>query len=220
MGNILDNLGQLVLNYPSWSYLIIGAGILIQGELTILISMYLIASGNLTWTEFILSALPILVIGESLIYFFGRSIRHTRFGWRTYKRLKDNRKVQFYFFYLKKNLIKLLVASKFLIGTNLFLLTLIGWSRTKFGAFLKAYLSGVIIWFASMSLIAYFFMSGLNRLRSEKILHRIEIGVAIVIVLMFTGEYFFRKLLNKKLFAGVKPEEIKEIIEEERNPIL
>lgn len=216
MDNTLDYLSGLVLSYPEWSYAIIAAGILLQGEITILLSMYLIAHGDLSWYGFLFSTIPALIIGESFIYWFGRSLRHTRFGWRLYRRLKASRRMHFYSYHITQNLTKLVVASKFLLGTNLMLMLLIGWLRTKFMVFMKAYLTGAMLWFATMTVVSYSLMSGLNELRSAHILRQIEFIFAGVLMLIFIGEYLLRKQIKKRAFGEtIKPEDLKTLVEEE-----
>lgn len=197
MDNFLDSLGQLVLRYPSWSYAIIGIGMLIQGELTVLLSVFLIVNKALSWGGFLIATLAAAFIAENFLYFLSRGLRHTRFGWRLYYKLKSSRRTQFYLYYLKTNLTKLLITSRFLIATNFIIMLLVGWSKTKYGRFLKSYLLSLLLWFATMTFIAYFLMSGLTYLRSEKIFRQIEIGVAFVVILIFAGEYLLKKLLGK-----------------------
>lgn len=216
MDHILDTLGKLVLAYPAWSHLILAAGILLQGEITILLSMYLIASGDLSWHGYLFSTFPALVIGESFLYFFGRSLRHTRFGWHLYYKFKTNRKLQFYFYYTKKNLTKLVVASKFLLGTNLILMLLIGWIKTNYRTFMKSYLIGAFFWFTTISVVAYSLMSGVHELKSARVLHQTELAFAGAFVLMFLGEYILRKTIKKKMFGGdIKADDLKAVVEEE-----
>ena len=197
MGNFLDNLSQLVLHYPSWTYAIIGVGILIQGELTVLLSVFLVINKSITWTGFLIVAPAALLVAENFLYFASRALRHTRFGWRLYKKLKPRRKIQFYLYYLKTNLTKLLITSRFLIATNFIILVLVGWSKTKFGKFFKSYFLSLLLWFGAMTLIAYFLISGLTYLKSEKLFRQIEIGIAIIVVLILFGEYLLRKVLKK-----------------------
>ncbi len=214
MGGLLDNLGALVLQYPAWSHWIIAAGILIQGELAILVSVFLIANNSLSWGGFIVPALSAAIIGDILLYFLGRVLRNTRFGWKLYKKIKHNRRAQLYFFYVRENVNKLLIASKFLLGTNILAVFAISWSKVKFSKFLKSKFIGLLLWFFPMTAIAYFFASGLTYLRSEKIFHQMEIGVAIVVVLIFGGEYLLRRIINKSFGLKSKAEEIGDALKE------
>lgn len=218
MGNALEYASSWILQNPSWTDLIIGGGIILQGELTILLSVYLIINESITWWQFITVALLTLIVGESMVYFFGRILRNTRFGWKYYKKIKANKKIQSYTYYLKTNMGKLLILAKFLPATNFMILGLIGWSKTKFGKFIKAYIISVVIWFGSMTAVAYFFMSGLHYLRSAKIFREVEIGIVIIFILIFFGEQILRKTFRKYAAIEEKAELIGEIVEEQTEP--
>lgn len=213
MGGILDNLGQLIVQYPTWKYLLIAGGILLQGEIAILVLVYLVVNQSLAWKEFILVGLAALLVAETIIYLGGKIFRHTRFGWRMYKRIKPNRRLQFYFFYLKKNLTKLFVISKFLPATNFALFFLTGWTKTRFGQFIKSYIISLFIWFTAMTLLAYFLMSGLYYLKVVKIFKQVELGIIVVVVLIFAVEYLIRTVLKKSIAIQERAEAIGEIIE-------
>ncbi len=94
---------------------------------------------------------------------------------------------------------KLFIIMKFVPGTNLVILLLTGWSKTKFGAFIKAYLAGVFIWFTTMSILAYFIMSEITYLRTERIFKQAEIGIAVIVILVIVGEQFLRKSISKRM---------------------
>jgi len=219
MVQFLNTVGSLIVQYPAWTHFIIGAAILIQGELAILLAVLLIVSGKLTWSEFLIFAPASLIIGETTIYIIGRMLRNTRFGWKFYRnRLKPSKRFQSYFYYLKMNLTKLLVGAKFLIGVNIFVILLAGWSKTKFGTFMRSYLTGVIVWFVAVTGVAYFFMSGLTYLKTEKIFKQAEYGILIVIVLIFAMEFIFKKLLSRGI--PFQEKEVEEALEEnERDAI-
>ena len=200
MSSILDGLGQFILQYPAWAHFIIGASILIQGEIAILVSVFLIVSGKLSWGDFLLVAPTSLIIGETVIYFLGRMFRNTRFGWRFYReRIKPNKQYQFYFYYLRTHLTRLLIGAKFLIGVNILVLVLTGWTKTKFGTFIRSYIPGVTIWFVSITSISYFLMSGLSYLKTAKLLKEAEYGIILVVAVIFIAEFIVRRIINKRI---------------------
>lgn len=198
MGHIADALAELVRQYPAWTDAFIGLGIIIQGEITIFLAMYLVVSGALSWQEFLVAALGTLAVAELLAFLGGRITRRTRLGWRWYRKMKPNRRIQYYSHYLHENLTKLFITSRFLVGVNFLVLLLTGWSKTSFGKFLKSYLVGLLAWFGAMTLLAYSLMSGLSYLRSEQVFRQIEIGIVVIILLVFGGEALFRKFLKGK----------------------
>ena len=207
MSNLLAVVsGWIVLN-PSWTDLILAAGILIQGELTILLAVFLIVSGGLTWGQFLGATLPALFIGEIFVYILGRIIRTTRFGWRFHKRKKKSRRNQFYTYHLKQNMGKLFFVGKFIPATNFIMLFLTGWTRTKFGEFLKAYTKSALFWFTSITAISYFLMSGLSLLHTERIVRDVEIGIAVVFIAIFGGEQLLKYFIQKYSYKEEIPEE-------------
>lgn len=218
MNAVLAHLGQLILQYPSWSYAIIGIAVLLQGELAIFFCMLLIVNGGLGWNEFLIVAPGALLVTETFFYILSRILRNTRFGWKFYKRIKTNRRTQFYMYYLKTNLKKLFIAARFLVATNLIVIVLAGWSRTKFWEFFRAYFFALFLWFVSMTGIAYVLISGLHYLQSERLFQQIEIVIGAVLVLIFTGEYFLRRILRRTAFIEEKAEAIGKIVEEELGP--
>jgi membrane protein DedA with SNARE-associated domain len=192
---------------------ILGAGIILQGEVTIFVAVYLIINGNLTWHDFILVTLGTLLSAEVFVYVVARIMRNTRFGWKYYKRIKPNRRIQHYILYLKMNMKKLLIVAKFLPGTNLIILLLAGWSKVRFGEFIRSYFTSVLLWFFSMSAIAYFLMSGLHYLNSKRIFRQVEIVIAVVVVLIIFGETILRRALRKIAAIEEKAESIGEVVE-------
>lgn len=213
MGNLLDGLGQLVMQYPAWSHAILGAGIILQGEVTIFVAVYLIVNGNLSWSDFLMVTLGTLLIAEIFVYVLARIMRNTRLGWKYYKKLKPNKRIQHYILYLKTNMKKLLIAAKFLPGTNLVILLLAGWSRVRFGEFIRSYFTSVLLWFFSMSAIAYFLMSGLHYLNSRKIFRQVELVIAGIVILVIFGETLLRKMFRKISAIEEKAESIGDLVE-------
>ncbi|MFH0806331.1 MAG: hypothetical protein V1885_01230 [Candidatus Brennerbacteria bacterium] len=199
---ILDNLGALVIQYPQWSHWIIAVAILFQGEVVVLVSVFLVVSGSLTWGGFIIPAVASLIVGDTFLFVLGRMTRNTRFGWKLYIRMKHSRRAQFYLYYVKENINKLMIISKFLVAANVFAVLAVSWSKVSFGKFLKSQFTSVMLWFFSATAVAYFFASGFSYLRSEKVFRQIEIGIAVVMVLMFVGEHFLKKALHKSFQAG------------------
>lgn len=198
MDNALAVLGDLVAQYPSWTKLILGGAMLLQGEIAILFAVFLAVAGTISWADYFIATLSGLIIGETSVYIFGRFLRHTRFGWKWYHDHKESRKLQLYTYYLKQNLVKLFIITKFIPGTNFVVLTLTGWSRTKFWHFFKSYMASVVVWFSSMTLLAYGVNSGLEYLRGENIFKQVEYGIGGLVIIILVGENLLRRFVNKK----------------------
>ena len=93
------------------------------------------------------------------------------------------------------------------------ILLLAGWSRVRFGEFIRSYFTSVLLWFFSMSAIAYFLMSGLHYLNSRKIFRQVELVIAAIVILVIFGENLLRKMFRKISAIEEKAESIGDIVE-------
>ena len=209
VGNLLDILGGFALANPAWIKSIISAGILIQGELTTLLATHLIVESYLSWPRFLFSAMPALVIGETTLYAFGRTMRHTRFGWRMERRLKSNRRVQLYTRFLHSNAGRLFMVAKFIIGANFLVLFLAGWTEVRFGTFAKAYLKSAAVWFSTTVAASYGIVKGMHYLQFK----HTELFILGVIILFFVGEYIIKLFMRKAAELESAAEKIGDTIE-------
>ncbi len=221
MGGLLDNLGQIVLTHQAWSHYLIALGVLLQGEVTVLVSVYLVINGSLGWLDFLIPAFLGILIGDYLLYFVGRLLRGTRFGWKAYKKLKQNKNAQFYTYYVSQNLKKIIILSKFLIGTNFLAMLAVGWTKVKFGKFFKAHLLAALAWLLGVTLVSYFLAGGLYLLKAEKVFKQVEVGIVIILVLLIGGEVLLKKILGRSLTFESKMKDLGEKLNEgleESNP--
>lgn len=212
MENLLEHLGTLALKNPEWTNFILAASMLVQGEIAILLAVYLVVSKHITFLQFLIAGLSGLFIGEFFIYSMGKMLRNTRLGWKFYRKIKANRRVQIYTYYLKQKTARVLLLSKFLPavpGVNALTLLLLGWTKTKWGQFLKIYIPCALFWFGTMSILSYFISSGLYYLRTANIFKNIELIILLIIVLFFIVDS-----LAKKIVSAALPKDI-EIPDEE-----
>jgi membrane protein DedA with SNARE-associated domain len=222
MGNLLDSFGYFILAYPTWRFFILATGAVIQGELTIIFSLYLIHNGFLNWSVFVTAVLGGILFTESVLFFIAKIVRQTRLGWRWYYKIRDNRRLQIYTYFLKTNLTKLLTITKFIPATNFIIIFLAGWSKTKFKHFFKAYLLSIFIWFASILIIAYPFTLGLYYFRLTKIFREAELGIILLFIFILAIEYFFRRFLRRLSTIAEKSanfgEEVEKMLEKKQPP--
>lgn len=197
MGNLLESIGALIVLYPAWSYIILGAGFLLQGELALVFAVSLIIGGKLGWIEFFATALISFLFVETLVYIVGRIIRTSRFGWRLSRKLEHNEKIQIYKRFLHTSAAKLLLLSRFLVGVNFLILILSGWSKVRFGKFFKAYISGLLLWLFIMTGIVYAFLSGIYSIPGGVSFKKFEIGIAVVIIVLFIAEFALKRAFKK-----------------------
>ena len=219
MDNILATLAEFTTTYPAAINYILAAAVIIQSNLAILFAMLLVVGGALSWGTFFLVVLGTIVASELLLYFTGRFIRNTRFGWRWYKRMKASRRVQYYSYYIAQNLTKLMATARFLIAVNSLILLLAGWSRAKFIPFIKSYLTSLVVWFASVTTVAYFLATGLSYLESEKMFRQVEILVVAIIVLFFAGEFVMKKFVERRIRLETDAKKVGEFVEREMGKI-
>ena len=215
MNSFFDSLGTLVVQYPAWSHWLIALGMVLQGEITIFVSMYLIANHSIGWTDFLIPAFGSVIVVDYFLYFVGRGLRNTRFGWKFYKKIKAKRRTQWYLYYVRENLNKLILMSKFLFGGNIIILTAVGWAKTKFGRFARAHFLSVSLWLACMIAIMYSMASGLFYLKSTASLKQVEIGIGVLVLVIFIGEYVLKRALGKRVGFEAASKGFKDEEEEE-----
>jgi membrane protein DedA with SNARE-associated domain len=215
MDNLLDNFGHFISAYPTWRFFIVAGISILQGELAILLSLYLIKSGILSWPVFIGATLGGICFAETFLYILARAFRRSRFGWRWYYKIKNNRRLQIYTYFLKTNMTKIFIITKFIPAMNFLIIFLAGWSKTKAGQFFKAYVLSILIWFTGILAIAYPFTSGLYYLRSAKIFRETEVGIVLLFTFILILEYFLRRFLHRISAVTEKSAAIGEYIDEE-----
>ena len=216
MDSILGSLGQWIATYPAWTHWIIAGGMVIQGEITIFVSVYLVLNNTIGWSDFLVPAIASVIAVDTFLYIVGRSFRNTRFGWRLYRKIKQNRKNQSYLYYARENTAKMIVGSKFLLGTNIVAMLAVGWAKIKPGRFFRAEVIGVLCWFSGITLIAYFLDSGLHYLQSTNIFKQAEFLIAGGAVIVIGGEFLLKKIVSKVSSTREKVGALAEKIEKSR----
>lgn len=219
MESLMDYLTQFVLAHQSWSYYIVALGIILQGEITFLVAMYLVINHSLDFWYVFLSAFCGVFVSDYFLYFLGKKLRNTKFGWRLYRKIKEDKKTQFYSYYVSQNLKKVIILSKFLIGTNIIVLLTIGWTKVKFGRFFKAHLESLFIWFLVMFTVSYFLAGGAYILKAGKIFKQAEIIIIAIFIALIFGEILLKKFINKIIGLEIAAGKIAESIEMNKQEI-
>jgi membrane protein DedA with SNARE-associated domain len=212
MENILNNLIELAITHQSLSYYLIALASVFQGEATFLIAMYLVNSGALNFFWVVLAIFCAVILSDYFLYFLGRFLRKTKLGWVLYKKFEENKKMQLYKYYLFKNLGKVIVLSKFLIGINFLFIFSLGWSKIKFKKFFKVHFIIVFIWVLFSSFIFYFLAGGVYLLKAQKVFEKAEIFIFLIILMFFFLEFFLKNFINQKILNKLK--KLKETKEE------
>ncbi len=214
MDSFLTGLGHWIATYPAWTHWIIAGGMIIQGEITIFVSVYLVLNNAIGWSDFLIPAIASVICTDTFLYIVGRSMRNTRFGWRLYRKTKASRRAQSYLYYARENTVKMLIGSKFLLGTNIIAMLAIGWAKIKPDRFFRAEFAGVLTWFSGITIIAYFMGSGLHYLQSAKIFKQAEFLIAAGAIIVIGGEYILKRVVGKIEAAKEKMTELANQIED------
>ncbi|KKU91514.1 MAG: hypothetical protein UY23_C0001G0120 [Candidatus Jorgensenbacteria bacterium GW2011_GWA1_48_11] len=195
MSNLLDLLGNWVIQYYGWRYLIIGLGLTIQEEITIIVSVYLLSNHYLSWLGFLLTLAATFFIYEMFFYLSGRYIRNTFLGRYIERKIPNYAKLQFQ---LHKNATVFLILSRFVMYLNTGVLFLSGWSGLGFKKLIKARVVANIFWLGGLVILSYFSLSAVNALLA----HRAEIAVVVFLVLILTIQYIIKKAILEENQAG------------------
>ena len=210
MDGLLGSASQFILHYYPLRYLIIGVGSFVQGEITVLISVYLVLRGDLNLGGFLLAIFLGNLIYEGVLYSLGRFLKGTPLGTKLEKKIPQHAKMQFY---LHKNAALFLTISKFVVYFNSAVLILSGWTRMAFPKLFKTRFAANSIWLGVNLIISYFAASGINLISKEK-LRGLEIGILLVFfVLIFGSKHILKKIMIKEAEIEEKATKIGERIE-------
>ena len=199
MDNILALLGGILAAHPILKFLLVAIAVIIHGETGIVFFIYFAGGSRFGWLTFFLAAFTALVIAETLTYFLGYFLRGTAFGKRIEGRIKNHNKIEEY---LRHNSARLLILSKFVIYLSLGVVFLSGWTRSGYRRFLKLRLLAIFIWLVLMSLIIYGLVFAFGSLGSGAIFRRIEIGIAIAVVIVLIAEFVLRSRIEKTIMGS------------------
>lgn len=206
MFNLLDISGQWIINHYSLRHLIIALGILIQGEITVLIGVHLILNNYLGWGGFLLAIAIGLVVYESFFYLLGRSLKGTSLGSRLEKKIPYHKKI---LFHLQNHINKFLIISKFIVYVNVGVIFLSGWIKFDIKSFIKNRVIANTIWLSASITGAFLVIGGLSLLK----LRQMEIAILVLFVFVLSWKYLIKKLLGKEIAIEEKAENIGKIIE-------
>jgi membrane protein DedA with SNARE-associated domain len=193
MGNIALTLLQTIAS-SSLKYFVIAAFIHIQGETTVLVSVYLIRNGKLDWPFFILSCAAGIIIYEIFFYTLGYYSRGTKFGEKIENIFPRLARAQYH---LHEKSSFYLIISRFVVYFNVTSLFLAGWTRFPFKKFLKLRGIANLIWVGSIIIFSYFLVAGLTLLESVNVISHVEILILLFVLAIFIGKYFVQKLFIK-----------------------
>lgn len=206
MTPLLENLGEWILTHYSLRHLIFALGVVIQGEITILIGVYLILKNYLGWGGFILAIGIGLIVYEAFFYTIGRLLQDTERGTRLKNKILSRPRMHAF---LHNHADKFLVLSKFIVYINVGVIMLSGLMNVTLKRFVKGRLAANVLWAGSMIAGSYLILSGLTLLK----LHEVEFVMLVLLVFIFGFKHLVTKIIGKEVEIEEKAETIGEKIE-------
>lgn len=205
MSNILTAVSDFAALYPHFIYLIIFFGSFIQGETTILFSVFLVQEGRIPWPSYISLMFTGVILNEIAIYYVAGWLRRTRFGQRFHEKIPYHDGIEKY---LRKNSFQVIMLSKVILGASFIVIFLSGWVKTRFKYFLRHILIAAFFWLATFSVLAHVLISQLSYLKSSHTFRQIEIIIGIVVVFVILVKYLSRRFFRKKLLHEEESDEV------------
>ena len=190
---ILDSLGLFILNTPFWGFVLLGLTFIVRGETAILLSVFLVMKGYISWFELAAISIVSLLIGDNLLYLFGRLTRGSKFS------LYIERKLSFltaFQLYIHKHFIKIILLVKYTVGLSLLTMLLSGWAGIKFKRFFLWHVVAMAVWTTVMSFLAYSLISGLGYIQTSELLGKIEFGILGALALFIIIGIVVQKILK------------------------
>ncbi len=205
MTPLLENLGEWILNNYSWRHLIFALGVVIQGEITILIGIYLILKNYLGWGGFLLAIGGGLLVYEAFFYTLGRLLQDTARGLRLKDKILSRPRMHMF---LHNHADKFLVLSKFIVYINVGVIMLSGLMNISVKRFVKGRVTANVLWASSMIAGSYLILSGLTLLK----LHQVEFAMLVLLLMVFGFKHLVTKVIGKGAEIEKKAEALGEKI--------
>lgn len=184
----------------------IAAGMFVQWEVTLVLSMYLIVNGYLGWGGFIVAIIIGVTAYETMLYSIGRLLKDTRLGNFIRRKIPNHEKLERA---LREHATTLLFLSKFVAYLNTAVVVLSGWTRMPIRKFAKVRAAASIFWFLILGTITYLAMSGYMLIDQKKFLRNFElVVVGIILFILFGSKWIAKKVLWKTTKLEERAEEI------------
>ena len=192
--SLLDSLGTFLHDAPLWGYLLLGATFIVRGEIAILVGTFLALKGYISFPTLWATAAVSVLLGDNLIYLFGRLTRGTRINQFLEAKLPFLTRLRTY---LERHFIKIILLAKYAVGLVMVTILASGWAGIPFRRFIMWHTIGMSVWLVIMSATSYVLLSGLGYLQAVEVLGKIEVGILVFIVLFITAEIFIQRRLKR-----------------------
>lgn len=190
-------LSDFILAYPHLAYLVLFAGMFIEGELFFLTAAIFALGGFLNWWLVLAVTFVGVIMGDLAWYYLGKYSKDSRIGkWAS-------RKFHVYQEWLEENFItryaRLAIISKFLYYVNRLTPLMAGWHKMEVRKFLRVHVTAAIIWVGFMGIVGRVFGFLIEAIGVKVVLHRLYIVFLVLAVVIIGGEYFLRGLFDKRI---------------------
>jgi len=175
----------LILNYllvsPLFTYLVILGGSLIEGDVTLFTSAFLLSQGYLNIPLVFLTTVLGVAISDLAWYFFGRKIDQGTLVFRWLMKIVKPLDRHF-----DERTFRTIVISKFAYGMGHLTSMKAGSKGMTFKSFLKLNFSATLIWYAVLASLGY--ISGASFELLKGYIKYTELAILVGIVLLFLLE--------------------------------
>ena len=155
MGSSIDTILGFIIQYQTLALIIIFLGMLLEGEIILILVGIFVQIGALDALPAVSVSLAGAVTKSFFFYFAGEKINNI---WGHNKVLHYiERKVYYFFPKFKEKPFWPLFISKFIAGTNYFVIILSGYLKVDYKKFLKIEFLSTAIWFPAIYALGHFF---------------------------------------------------------------
>lgn len=197
----MDFLQSLVTTSPHIAYLILFAGMFIEGETFFLTASVFALEGFLSWYWILPVSFAGVILGDITWYYLGRLSKDTRWGiWLSNKYKNYNQWIRESF---TNHYLRLAFISKFIYYVNRLTPLLAGWEKMEFKKFFKVHLIAGAGWLAVMFVLGKFFGLIIEVIGVKVILHRLYWIFAILAIAVIGGEYILKTVFVKKISRAI-----------------
>lgn len=196
---MLFGLEQFVSSYPVFAYLVLFAGMFIEGEIFFITGALFAIEGRLEWLPLLLVTFIGVFLGDLAWYALGRYTLNTRFGCWLDRRTKQYH--EWLHVRLGAPYARLAFFSKFLYYVNRIVPFIAGWHSMDFKRFARIHFFAGLFWIVMMGLLAFLFQNIVMALGVRTVLRRLEYIIIGSVVLFVGGEYILKRIFDKRIKA-------------------
>ncbi|MCR4274661.1 MAG: VTT domain-containing protein [Candidatus Campbellbacteria bacterium] len=183
---------QYLQTYHVFAYVLIFVGLLIEGELTLFLAAFLVHQGSLNFYDILAITLLGVFIGDLLWFLLGTNLSLSKkiSAWVT-------REAGQFDHLFHAHIFKSLLITRFLYGLSRPTLIRMGMIGVPIKQFLEANIITTFVWSSVIWVLAYVLSASL--FSTQHFLPRLEVGIALIIVVIILLNKVARRLIEKYL---------------------